>query len=167
MLTNYIQDDIITKSSVRHSKQRQRKHGICGLWRGTEVVITGRSWKPFVFTGAWVRIPSSPLKTIYNFLDGFFMPKDIKVLRYGVTQKKIFYNIQLVRKDDVNTMYYLWKKVKKFLKKLLDKLLNQCYSIIAVSEQRWLLTTKLFDNWTERQPWKFFLEFRDDKMFMI
>ena len=51
--------------------------------------------------------PISPLKTIYNFLDGFFMPKDIKVLRYGVTQKKIFYNIQLVRKDDVNTMYYL------------------------------------------------------------
>ena len=27
-------------------------------------------------------------------------------------------------------------KVKKFFKKLLDKLLNQCYSIIAVSEQK-------------------------------
>ena len=43
VLTNYIQDDIITKSSVRYSKQRQRKHRICGIWRGTEVVITGRS----------------------------------------------------------------------------------------------------------------------------
>ena len=35
------------------------------------MVITGRSWKPFVFTGAWVRIPSSPLiKTTCN-LSGF------------------------------------------------------------------------------------------------
>ena len=31
------------------------------LWRGIEVVITRRSWKPFAFTGTWVRIPSSPL----------------------------------------------------------------------------------------------------------
>jgi len=40
-------------------------------------------------------------------------------------------------------------EVKKFFKKLLDKLLNQCYSIIAVSEKRWLLTDKkqtLLDN---------------------
>ena len=29
--------------------------------RGIEVVITRRSWKPFVRKGAWVRIPSSPL----------------------------------------------------------------------------------------------------------
>ena len=71
------------------------------------MVITRLTRNQFDGNVTWVRIPSSPLKTIYNFLDGFFMPKDIKVLRYGVTQKKIFYNIQLVRKDDVNTMYYL------------------------------------------------------------
>ena len=29
--------------------------------RGIEVVITRRSWKPFVRKGAWVRIPLSPL----------------------------------------------------------------------------------------------------------
>ena len=33
------------------------------LWRGIEVVITRRSWKPFVRKGAWVRIPSSPRGT--------------------------------------------------------------------------------------------------------
>ena len=33
------------------------------IWRGIEVVITRRSWKPFVRKGAWVRIPPSPLKT--------------------------------------------------------------------------------------------------------
>ena len=33
------------------------------VWRGSEVVITRRSWKPFVRKGAWVRIPPSPLKT--------------------------------------------------------------------------------------------------------
>ena len=32
-------------------------------WRGIEVVITRRSWKPFVRKGAWVRIPPSPLET--------------------------------------------------------------------------------------------------------
>ena len=30
-------------------------------WRDIEVVITRRSWKPFVRKGAWVRIPLSPL----------------------------------------------------------------------------------------------------------
>lgn len=71
VLTKHNTNDNITKSSARRIKHRW----ICGIWRGTEVVITGRSWKPFVFTGAWVRIPSSPLKTIYHNLDGFFMPK--------------------------------------------------------------------------------------------
>ena len=31
------------------------------IWRDIEVVITRRSWKPFVRKGAWVRIPLSPL----------------------------------------------------------------------------------------------------------
>ena len=39
------------------SKQEKQK-----AWRGIEVVITRRSWKPFVRKGAWVRIPPSPLK---------------------------------------------------------------------------------------------------------
>ena len=38
------------------------------LWRDIEVVITRRSWKPFVRKGAWVRIPLSPLaKSLKNF----------------------------------------------------------------------------------------------------
>ena len=35
------------------------------IWRGIEVVITRRSWKPFVRKGAWVRIPPSPLLEKY------------------------------------------------------------------------------------------------------
>ena len=34
------------------------------MWRGIEVVITRRSWKPFVREGAWVRIPPSPLEKL-------------------------------------------------------------------------------------------------------
>ena len=33
------------------------------IWRDIEVVITRRSWKPFVRKGAWGRIPLSPLRT--------------------------------------------------------------------------------------------------------
>ena len=36
------------------------------IWRGIEVVITRRSWKPFVRKGAWVRIPPSPLELFSN-----------------------------------------------------------------------------------------------------
>ena len=36
------------------------------IWRGIEVVITRRSWKPFVRKGAWVRIPPSPLAFAYK-----------------------------------------------------------------------------------------------------
>ena len=32
------------------------------LWRDIEVVITRRSWKPFVRKGAWVRIPPPPFQ---------------------------------------------------------------------------------------------------------
>ena len=40
-------------------------------WRDIEVVITRRSWKPFVRKGAWVRIPLSPL-TVYTELSDWF-----------------------------------------------------------------------------------------------
>ena len=44
--------------------------------RGIEVVITRRSWKPFVRKGTWVRIPPSPLMTqviIYSWLISYRM----------------------------------------------------------------------------------------------
>ena len=47
------------------------------FWRGSEVVITRRSWKPFVLTGTWVRIPSSPLLRSEKSLR-FFLKSVIK-----------------------------------------------------------------------------------------
>ena len=44
---------------MRHTKRQQQNK----LWRGIEVVITRRSWKPFVRKGTWVRIPPSPFMT--------------------------------------------------------------------------------------------------------
>ncbi len=49
-------------SGVILVKQRSgRRTSQMNMWRGIEVVITRRSWKPFVRKGAWVRIPPSPL----------------------------------------------------------------------------------------------------------
>ena len=52
------------------------------IWRGIEVVITRRSWKPFVRKGAWVRIPPSPLqKKNWSFDQAFGeVPKWLKGL---------------------------------------------------------------------------------------
>ena len=43
------------------------------LWRDIEVVITRRSWKPFVRKGAWVRIPLSPLTVLRSQRDEFLV----------------------------------------------------------------------------------------------
>ena len=42
------------------------------ICRGIEVVITRRSWKPFVRKGAWVRIPPSALQLLKNNRQGCF-----------------------------------------------------------------------------------------------
>ena len=63
MLTKHNTNDNITKSSARRTKHRW----ICGIWRGTEVVITGRSWKPLGGNATGVRIPYSPPNKNRNF----------------------------------------------------------------------------------------------------
>ena len=51
------------------------------LWRDIEVVITRRSWKPFVRKGAWVRIPLSPLTVLRSQRDEFLVQNWITILQ--------------------------------------------------------------------------------------
>ena len=51
------------------------------LWRDIEVVITRRSWKPFVRKGAWVRIPLSPLTVLRSQRDEFLVQNWISILQ--------------------------------------------------------------------------------------
>ena len=60
VLTETQNDDIICYVLIR-PKYMACSNGTRNVWRGIEVVITRRSWKPFVRKGTWVRIPSSPL----------------------------------------------------------------------------------------------------------
>ena len=58
-----------------HGRQKESWQLQWKSWRGIEVVITRRSWKPFVRKGAWVRIPSSPFtayKAVIKFIDDRF-----------------------------------------------------------------------------------------------
>ena len=59
--------------------------------RGSEVVITRRSWKPFVLTGTWVRIPSSPLMRSRITIKEY--SKEIKLLKIilDIRCKKWYY----------------------------------------------------------------------------
>ena len=60
--------------------------------RGIEVVITRRSWKPFVRKGAWVRIPPSPVKAEQNVLPFLFSVKLWRnFLKVLYTEKRIFF----------------------------------------------------------------------------
>ena len=54
--------DIICKCLYNKSCVAEESNADEITWRGIEVVITRRSWKPFVRKGAWVRIPPSPLQ---------------------------------------------------------------------------------------------------------
>ena len=48
-------------------------HIVCGLWRGTEAVITGRSWKPLGRKPTWVRIPPSPPFCFESYIHLYFV----------------------------------------------------------------------------------------------
>ena len=59
------------------------------ICRGIEVVITRRSWKPFVRKGAWVRIPPSALQLSKNNRQGCFSMEKSCGFRHGEIPKRL------------------------------------------------------------------------------
>ena len=100
--------------------------------RGIEVVITRRSWKPFVRKGAWVRIPppalSFALKQRYK-----------RKWKKFLTKRNRFDKISKLSQNDNTSVRKNWKRKIK-------KLLTNTWRCDNISEL--LKTTENIDNWT-------------------
>ena len=97
------------------------------LWRDIEVVITRRSWKPFVRKGAWVRIPPSPF-----FMEKY--PSWPKGLPWKGSRSLIaargFKSLLLRHFYQIRS----WKKLRKKMKKYLTSL-KRCDKISLAAEK--------------------------------
>ena len=145
------------------------------ICRGIEVVITRRSWKPFVRKGAWVRIPPSALQLNRNYLNkrqGCFsmkkscypgfgeIPKRLKGLPWKGSRsliaargfKSLFLRSKLIR-DELEKIF--WKNLKKLLTKFarhdnLTKLTRtkakQQTNWNVKRSNKWTLITKQYAN---------------------
>ena len=106
------------------------------VWRGIEVVITRRSWKPFVRKGAWVRIPPSPL---YTDSPGE-IPKRLKGLHWKGSRS-------LIAARGFKSLFLRFRltDVDKKVKKVVDKNWQMWYYVQAVAEDS---RQENLDNWT-------------------
>ena len=100
--------------------------------RGIEVVITRRSWKPFVREGAWVRIPPSALREKHIYLkDGcaFCILKMIIECKLLCTLLEKCNDInRIVNRQKIAKQIERCRIIKKW-KKILDKIAEFVYII--------------------------------------
>ena len=114
---------ILVKSRVTSNKTPTDKR----IWRGIEVVITRRSWKPFVRKGAWVRIPPSPLHGALPW--GY-------IWKYGRSFGEV---LKWLKRHP-------WKGCRSLIA-------ARGFKSLLLREERQSFFKMNLDNWTAMQPW--------------
>ena len=95
------------------------------------MVITRRSWKPFVRKGAWVRIPPSPFIMIESMMSTLGeVPKWLKGLAWKVSRSLIAargFKSLLLRSLDRH-VFWVVETIQKKSKKVVDKTVDTRYT---------------------------------------